>query len=195
MADATDSADSADLALLDLSTALLRGRLAAVAPDRWSDPSPCTGWTVRDVAEHVVGDAVRYRLWVVGAPEAEVTASRALSFLGDDPVAALDEIQGALRAALGEPGALDRTAAHPAGGIAVRELLELRLLEQTLHAWDVATGAGLDATIDDALCERLLGSAATIERLRGHGYYAPASALAGPGDTLQDRLLRIAGRR
>lgn len=187
--------DLDELAHLDAATALLRARLVAVGPDRWDAPSPCAGWTVHDVAEHVVGDAVRYRLWLIGAPAEQVTASRALTFLGDDAVSSFDEIQGALRAAFAEPGALDRIARHSAGEITGRELLELRLLEQTLHAWDIATGSGTDATIDDALCERLLGSAATIERLRGHGYYAPTTALAGPGDSLQERLLRIAGRR
>lgn len=187
--------DRDELGHLDASTALLRARLAAVAPDEWDAPSPCEGWTARDVAEHVVGDAVRYRLWMVGAPAEEVTASRALSFLGDDPVASLDDIQGALRAAFAEPGALDRTARHSAGDIAGRDLLELRLLEQTLHAWDIAVATGSDPTIGDDLCARLIGSAATIERLRGHGYYGPASALTGPDDSLQDRLLRLAGRR
>ncbi|UUW88115.1 TIGR03086 family metal-binding protein [Nocardioides sp. WV_118_6] len=195
MTDLTDQTDLADLAHLDAATALLRARLADVAPDQWDAPSPCEGWTARDVAEHVIGDAVRYRLWVIGAPAEEVTASRALTFLGDDPVAALDEIQGALRAAFAEPGALDRTARHSAGDITGRDLLELRLLEQTLHAWDIAVATGSDPAIGDDLCARLIGSAATIERLRGHGYYGPATALAGPGDTLQDRLLRLAGRR
>lgn len=183
-----------ELDALDASTALLRARLAAVTPDRWDAPSPCEGWTAQDVAEHVVGDAVRYRLWMVGAPAEEVTASRALTFLGDDPVASLDQIQGALRAAFAAPGALERVARHSAGEIAGRDLLELRILEQTLHAWDIAVATGTDPAIGDDLCERLIGSAATIERLRGHGYYGPATALAGPGDTLQDRLLRLAGR-
>ena len=182
-----------DLTALDLSTALLRSRLAAVPDDRWRAPTPCPGWTVRDVAAHVGGDAVRYRLWVEGAPDADVEASRAVDFAGDDPVAALDRIQGDLRAALAAPGALDRTVTHSAGAILGRELLELRMIEQTLHAWDIAVGGGGDECIGDELCARLLQAAPTIERLRGAGYYATATGDAA--DSPQGRLLRLAGRR
>ncbi|GAA3683361.1 TIGR03086 family metal-binding protein [Nocardioides ginsengisoli] len=180
-----------DLDALDLSTALLRARLAAVPGDRWEAATPCEAWTVRDVAAHVVGDAVRYRLWLEGAPDEEVVASRAVDFAGDDPVAALDRIQGALREALAAPGALDHTVAHSAGVIVGRELLELRMLEQALHAWDIAVGSGTDDTIGDELCARLLRATPTIDRLRSAGYYAAAAAPAG---SLQEQLLRAAGR-
>jgi uncharacterized protein (TIGR03086 family) len=180
-----------DLAALDLSTAFLRARLVAVSDDRWDAATPCEGWTVRDVAAHVIGDAVRYRLWLEGAPDEEVVASRAVDFAGDDPVGALDRIQGALRAALAAPGALDRVVAHSAGVIGGRELLELRMLEQALHGWDIAVGSGADDTIGDDLCARLLEAAPTIDRLRQAGYYAAASTPAG---SLQERLLSAAGR-
>jgi len=31
-------------------------RVAAVPADRWDDPSPCEGWSARDVLGHVIGN-------------------------------------------------------------------------------------------------------------------------------------------
>lgn len=182
-------------AALDASTALLRRQLAAVGPDQWDAPSACEGWSVRQVADHVLGGGYRYRLWLTGAPRVEVDASRAWDFVGADAVASLDEHAASLRAALAEPGALARPVAHVAGEIAGSGLLELRVLEQTLHAWDIAVGIDGDRTIDPDLCAHLLATASTVERLREQGYYAPASP-AAPDDGVpaQERLLRLTGR-
>ncbi|WP_408897862.1 TIGR03086 family metal-binding protein [Nocardioides sp. R1-1] len=180
---------------LDASTALLRRQLAAVAPDQWDEPSACEGWSVRQVADHVLGGGYRYRLWLTGAPRAEVEASRAWDFVGTDAVAALDEHAASLRAALAEPGALERPVAHVAGEIPGRGLLELRVLEQTLHAWDIAVGIDGDRTIDPDLCAFLLAAASTVDRLREQGYYAPAAPGAPDhGAAPQERLLRLTGR-
>jgi uncharacterized protein (TIGR03086 family) len=180
-------------AALDVSTALLRRQLAAIKADQWKEPSACEGWSVYDVANHVLGGGHRYWLWMSQAPHEEVEASRLLDFVGDDAVSALDEHAAALRAAFEELGALERPVAHPAGEIPGRELLELRVIEQALHAWDIAVGIRGDTTIEPDLCEYLLGTMMTIERLREQGHYAPATATQ-PGGLAQQQLLRAAGR-
>jgi len=179
-------------AALDCSTALLRRQLAAVGAQQWEQPSACVGWSVRQVADHVLGGGHRYALWLADTPRAEVDATRALDFVGDDPVGALDRHARTLREAFAAPGALERTVAHVAGEVPGIGLLELRVLEQTLHAWDIAVGIGGDRTIDPGLCAFLLDAEPTVERLRGQGYYDPA--VPGAGGSSQERLLRITGR-
>ena len=177
---------------LDLSTRELRSRLAATTADHWALPSNCAGWSVRALANHVIGGAHRYALLLAGADESEVAASRDADYVGDDPVGTLDHHQEELVAMLRRPGALHRTVAHRAGDTSGAELLGMRIIEQTLHAWDIARSVGGDEDIDESLCAYLVDSHyETIERLRTHGFYA------SPTDTIgsaRRRLLSLSGR-
>lgn len=50
----------------------------------------------------------------------------------------------------------------------------MRIIEQTLHAWDIASSVGGDTHLDEGLCDHILTShRSAIERLRAHGFYAP----------------------
>jgi uncharacterized protein (TIGR03083 family) len=44
----------------------LDAMLAAVPADRWEAPSPCAGWTVRDVAGHLIWGQDQLRCWATG---------------------------------------------------------------------------------------------------------------------------------
>ncbi len=44
-----------NLELLDLAAATFADPLAGVGADQWDLPTPCEGWTVRDLVTHVVG--------------------------------------------------------------------------------------------------------------------------------------------
>ncbi len=62
--------------------------LEAVPDDCWDDPTPCRGWSVRDLVNHVVGED----LWTVpllgGATIEDVGDSLDGDLLGADPKAA-----------------------------------------------------------------------------------------------------------
>jgi uncharacterized protein (TIGR03083 family) len=76
----------------------------AVRPEQWQLPTPCAGWTVRDLVNHVVGE----NLWTVplldGATIAEVGDIYDGDVLGDDPVAAWDAADDGARQAVDAPG-------------------------------------------------------------------------------------------
>ena len=61
-------------------------RVNAVKDDQWDDPTPCAGWTVRDLVNHVTCE----NLWTVplmeGATIEEVGDRFEGDVLGEDPI-------------------------------------------------------------------------------------------------------------
>ena len=54
------------------------------------------------------------------------------------------------------PGALERQVHHPTGDRSGRELLGMRILDVTVHAWDLACGIDADRRLDRTLVQRTL---------------------------------------
>jgi uncharacterized protein (TIGR03086 family) len=108
--------------------------LAAVPADRWDAPTPCTEWTVRDVADHLVG--------ALGAMAATVSGEAP-----DRPAGlrtAYDDATRRCLAAFARPGAL--AAEYPFlddGTVPGHVVATISLSEALVHGWDLATAADL----------------------------------------------------
>ena len=76
-----------------------------VPPDRWSDPSPCVGWTARDVAGHMI-----WGTWMLaaatGTGETPTGRSEA-EVAGDDPLVSWALARDAALEGLDVPDVLD----------------------------------------------------------------------------------------
>lgn len=176
------------------TTALCRDALTAVDPDSWDHPSSLPGWTVRELANHVVGGAHRYALILRGAPHDDLERSRAADHLGGDAVTAFLRLEGALATELDQPGAFTRVVRHRAGPTTGRTLFGLRMIEQVVHAWDLARSDDASLGLDPALCRYLRESQReAVEWLRSQGFYAPARE-TGPDADEQTLLLALTGR-
>lgn len=167
-------------------------RLAAVAPDQWSSPTPCDEWDVQYLVAHVVGGN-RFACAVLagssfGDAIAEVMSSPQL---GTDPVAAWSSTAAAQAAAFHQPGALDALVDHPVGQITGGDLLGFRTFDITLHAWDLARAIGADATLPGELVAHVLGIVESGPPGMGFGI-VPAQSAADPEP--QARLLALTGR-
>jgi uncharacterized protein (TIGR03086 family) len=181
------------LTALDLSSALLRERLGELDSNHLGLPSVCAGWTVRNVANHVIGGAHRYCLLMCHASVEELEPTRAHDYVAEGAVTALDRHQSELGRLFRRPGAFETTVHHPLFDATGEELLGMRVIEQTLHAWDIARSVGSDEAIDPGLCEHILmWWTGSIDRLRTFGVYAAATNPTG--DSAQARLLALAGR-
>lgn len=118
-----------------------------IADDQWDLGSPCDGWTVFDVVEHVaMGN--QFVVEVCGGRTAEEAIPRLVPL---DPDGAPYGAQ--LRATLDAARQafeidLDTTVAHPVGEIPARMFLGFRLIDQLGHTWDVATATGQSLAID-----------------------------------------------
>lgn len=172
-------------------------RLRAVRDDQWDGATPCEGWTVRDLVQHVVG-ANRFAVRLLdGEPVERALPELVGDVLGDDPVAAFVESSDAQEAAFRRPGAFEAVCHHPVGDVPGEMLLGFRVTDLALHAWDLARAIGADETLDpdlvDLLWQRLepLGPALAAMGLFGAG----PSGEVGADAPVQQRLLDVSGRR
>jgi uncharacterized protein (TIGR03086 family) len=170
-------------------------RLAVVRPDQWNAPTPCAAWDVRALANHVVGANRRYVMLLHGAAADDVDATRAADHLGDDPSAAFVASAIELRAVIGEEGAMQRTAHHPAGDRTGAQLLDMRVLDVAVHTWDLARAIGADECLDPDVVAFALALPATFEAGRARGSFAPPPGEPPTDASAQARLLHLSGRR
>ncbi|GGU83620.1 TIGR03086 family metal-binding protein [Lentzea flava] len=175
----------------DLVDLVERGYDAAVRllarVESFEAPSPCAGWTVRQVANHLVGGLVLLTRIAEGetVPQHEFNAQATADTdnLGDDPAAALRTVADRSLAALRAPGTLDRTFPFMGGtelpGVA---LANICLLESVVHGWDIARGAGLGFEVDEDLvaATREFAQVTVTDESRSAGRFGPA--VAAPPD-------------
>ncbi len=167
--------------------------LAAVAPGRWSAPSPCAGWSAADVAGHVVGDLRATEVMARGR-YTESEADDPGSAAGDDPLAAFRMARTDMMAAL-DSATLARLAPGPWGEMPLGEILERSAMEFLVHTWDLAQATGQVAVPDPGLVRDALGPAQQFASLaRLSGLVGPECVVPGDADDLT-RLLAIFGRR
>lgn len=112
--------------------------VAQVPPQRWSAPSPCEGWTARDVVRHVV-ETQGVFLGLVGRRLGDIPS------VDDDPLAAWTAARDVVQADLDDS---ERATAEFEGsfgpttfGQAVDDFLCFDLV---VHRWDLARAVGLD---------------------------------------------------
>ena len=190
-------------AALDRARAEAERRLDAVGPDQWSLPTPCTEWTVRDVARHLVVGNKMAALLVSGASRDDTLAQIRVwhhadgTLAPDALVAAFRTSADAQAAALGRLGVLELTVHHPVGDIPGAQLLRFRVGDMTLHAWDLARAIGADDQLDPELADDVYTSMAPMAP-----FISPLGMFgSGPSGEVDEsapaqvRLLDLSGRR
>jgi uncharacterized protein (TIGR03086 family) len=168
----------------------------AIAPDQWHLPSPCSDWDVRALVDHVI----RWNTFVpdllAGRSLAEMRDPLTRDVLGDDPAEAAARSTRDAVAAFEAPGALERLVHHPFGDAPGAYVLYLRLFDNTIHGWDLATALGLDNRLDDDIIAVLYAASdAQREAIRASGHFGRAEIAVPPDANLQVRLLGLLGRK
>jgi uncharacterized protein (TIGR03086 family) len=169
--------------------------IANVRSEQWSDRSPCTEWTIRDVVNHITGE----NLWA-----AEIFAGKTIDEVGDrlngdlvgnDPSGAyVRSVPLASSAALA-PGAMEATCHLSFGDFPGAEYASQLFLDTLIHGWDVAIASGQDATLDTDLVQACLPIARRItDEWRSTGMFGEDLA-AGQTVSPQAELLGLLGRR
>ena len=169
-------------------------RLRLVGHGDWQRPTPCSEWDVRALVNHVVGANVRYQLLLSGAPAEQVEATRTVDHLGDDALASFVATADGVVACFHENGVLERIAHHATGDRTGRELLSMRILEATIHGWDLARAIGADETLDEDVVAFLLAYTADLDLGPQQRAFGPADADVPRNASPQDQLLHRLGR-
>ncbi|RZS32215.1 uncharacterized protein (TIGR03086 family) [Herbihabitans rhizosphaerae] len=168
-------------------------KVLAIAPlGALAAPSPCDGWTVADVANHLVS-ALDVFARVAEGQEVDFDAEER-DHLGDDPAGAFDTAAARCLAAFGRPGVLTTEFAFPFGPTPGLVIATISMQEALVHGWDIATGAEIgyepDADVIAAVAEFNADSGAGMDGMFDPA--VPVSAGASPFTALLAKLGRPA---
>ncbi len=163
-------------------------RVEAVPAERWANPSPCAGWTARDVVRHMVETSEVF-LGMVGL---ELPAGPSAD---DDPVAAWAAARDAVQATLDDPALASLSYDGRFGPTTFEQGVgRFVCADLVVHTWDLARATGLDERLDpDAVHELLVGMEPMDEILRESGAFGPKVEPPEGADE-QTRLLAFLGR-
>jgi uncharacterized protein (TIGR03086 family) len=157
----------------------------------WDVPSPCDGWTARDVVGHLVEWFPPFLAAGAGValpPGPPVAA---------DPVGAWHALDTGVQALLDDPATARRRFVHDrAGDHALPDAIGQFFVNDVLiHTWDLARATGQDETLDPGEVAAMLdGIEGYDDALRVGGQYGPKVEVA-PDAGAQARLLAFLGRR
>ena len=132
-----------DLDLIDLydrGSAWTVGMVPQAA-EQLDAPTPCEGWDVRTLLNHVLQVQCYFRDHALGK-EGGLTAEPP-DLIGDDPVGRAEAVRADMLRVYGEDGVLEQSG--PMLGIAFSDVL--------VHGWDLARATGQDATMPAGLAD------------------------------------------
>lgn len=163
--------------------------LDGIAAEQWMLPSPCTEWSVRDLADHLVTGNDRFTA-ALGGPSAATPVA------GSEVPEAYRRSARRLLDAFGQPGVLDKLVDVPFGTVPGGVALQLRITEVLVHGWDLAQATGQPPRFPEDLAEQALTfSQAMLSKVpAGRQPFAPPQPVADDAPAI-DRLAACLGRR
>jgi uncharacterized protein (TIGR03086 family) len=163
-------------------------------PEQTGAPTPCAGWTVRDLLNHLVGEHLWAPYILGGATTEEVGDRFDGDVLGEDFVAAWEEAASGSREAFHRPGALAGTVHVSSGEVPAAVYGWQMTTDLAVHGWDLAVGIGAQARVPDALADALRERIEPqVAEWQGSGLFDPPVEPA-PGASALDRLVALLGR-
>ena len=186
------------LELLDRATRWFTQLVDTATADQWELPTPCDEWNAGDLVDHVIGGNW-FTTAILNGARAEDALKTARARFSD-----ADDRKALARASFIEqtgdfarPGSLEQICHHEIGDIPGSVVLGLRLMDVTIHGWDLARSLGADETIPaDVVAAVWVIVSEDLHAIAASGAFGP-----GPSPTLLDdadlqtRLLDATGRR
>jgi uncharacterized protein (TIGR03086 family) len=162
----------------------------AVPPDRWDDPSPCEGWSARDVVQHVVDTEIGMLERVGLAPGAAPS--------DDDPSERWSAIRDLVQESLDDPARAQLGYDGFFGPTTFEKTIEqFGCFDLLVHRWDLARATGLtghEAMPPDEVTPAFEVSRSLGDNLRQTGVCGPAVDVADDADE-QTLFLAFLGRQ
>jgi uncharacterized protein (TIGR03086 family) len=162
----------------------------AVPAGAWDNPSPCAGWTARDVVGHLTQ-------WVPGFFGTQGVDFPPVPSVADDPVGAWETVQATIGMALADPAMAAKPVETPFSTQTLAETVDMIVTGDVFtHTWDLARATGQDDTLDPEQLQRMIAGMGSIpeEVFRADGMFGPAIDVPSDADE-QTRFLAYVGRR
>jgi len=171
--------------------------VAGVGSEQWHDDTPCSEWDVRTLVHHLLSEQRWVPPMFEGLTIEQVAGRFEGDLMGDDasawPGLLASSVEEA-RAAVAQPGALERTVHLSFGDASGQEYVMQMTTDLAIHAWDLARATGQDAALDPGAVALLLPwTEANAALVAGSGMFGPRID-AGPGAPDDVRLLGLLGR-
>jgi uncharacterized protein (TIGR03086 family) len=185
---------SETLKRLQSSVDLFDLKMHEVPSSAWSAPTPCSEWDVHDLVGHVVNELCWVPPLLLGRTIADVGDSLDGDLLGSDPLGSWHHASADATTAFSLPDAMGSTVHLSYGDERVENYCDQLTLDLVIHSWDLAKGAGLDATLPSDLVTWSDGFVRSmLEMLRGSGLFGQDLAVPAGADA-QTQLLGLLGR-
>ena len=163
------------------AVATVRSVVEGVSDDRMDDPTPCASWTVREVANHLLGTVEAMRR--IGAGE-DLDADDPWGTGGDHMHEGWrDDLTARLSGFADAWDSPDAFEGDAMGGKMPKQMVgSMAFAEVVLHGWDLARGTGQDVAYDDdvlAAATEVMGQIGEMGRTQGAFgdlVYVPADA-------------------
>ena len=167
-------------------------RVNAVAGTQWDDPTPCSEWTVRDLANHVVGEDLWTAPLMQGSTIAEVGNRFDGDVLGEDPIKSALAAAWEAKEAVAHDLPAHGTVHLSYGDERADEYVLQLAADHLVHGWDIAAATGGDTRLDPHLVAEVAAWFAEREAAyRAAGAIGPRAASYPDA---QDDLLAAFGR-
>lgn len=183
--------------LLEQGYAWTGARIARIEPEDLDTPTPCEGWQLRHLTNHMLASLGR----LAAAAEGEVAdpsqfdaQTQALTDrLGDDcGRSAFAAVEHRALRVWRQPDVMARTCALPLGDLPAPVAAQINLVEVVVHGWDVSQATGEAATVPLGLAEPVLAFCRqAVDAARGHAFGPDLEV----GDSVPDRLVAFLGRK
>lgn len=181
-----------EISLLERALTAVDPVMVAVTAEDLAKESPCDGWTVGDVAAHLL-NGLNER---AAAAEGTAGGSADVASPPTDVPAAWQATRERFLTALRQPGALDREARGPGGrNVPLRMLVRVLPIEVMLHGWDIARGSGKPTDLHPKLAAQLLEAGKPLIEQFGRGAAFGPEQPAPADASAADRLAAFYGRR
>jgi uncharacterized protein (TIGR03086 family) len=184
----------------------LVAQLAVADLDR---PTPCAGWTLRDLLAHMTAQHYGFAAAAAGAGPESTGPEGAPDLAVWQPVA-LDanfaatyaDAADRVLASFAAPGVLDRKVTlpeiSPTIAFPAAQAVSFHFIDYVVHSWDVARSAGLPVTFAAEVLDAALDVAEQVPK--GERRLLPGSAFAPvvdapAGAPMLDRIVAVLGRR
>src|SRR5919112_4253074 len=118
--------------VLDIAESVMQ----KVTPNDLDKQTPCSEWTVRDLANHMTG--VCFMFGRAAGGEAITERPAPTDLIGNDPAGAYARAAAAAMDGWNTPGAVENTLTIPAGQLPGQAALTVNTVDQMLHACDLA---------------------------------------------------------